>query len=74
MILDSSAIEAEVTVIPFSATHAHLAIDAWLKYGKGRHPARLNFGDCMAYAVARERGMPLLCVGNDFPQTDILIA
>ncbi len=66
--------EADVTIIPFSATHAHLAIGAWIEYGKGRHPARLNFGDCMAYAVARERDMPLLCVGNDFPQTDILIA
>jgi len=43
-------------------------------YGKGRHPARLNFGDCFAYACAKILGVPLLCKGNDFAQTDIKLA
>jgi ribonuclease VapC len=43
-------------------------------YGKGRHPARLNFGDCFAYACAKVLDVPLLCKGDDFPQTDIRLA
>ncbi len=66
--------EADVTVIPYTEAHYGLAIGAWLKYGKGRHPAALNFGDCLAYATARLAGMPLLCVGDDFPQTDLELA
>jgi ribonuclease VapC len=46
-------------------------MEAFLRFGKGRHPAALNFGDCMSYAVAKVANMPLLYVGNDFPQTDI---
>ncbi len=48
-----------------------LAIDAYARYGKGRHPAALNFGDCFAYACARAANAPLLYKGDDFPQTDI---
>lgn len=48
-----------------------LAIDAYARYGKGRHPAALNFGDCFAYACARVAKAPLLYKGADFPQTDI---
>jgi ribonuclease VapC len=66
--------EASVVTIPFGDVHWGTAVDAWLRYGKGRHPAELNFGDCMAYAVARVAGEPLLCVGEDFSQTDIAIA
>ncbi|NOX61166.1 MAG: type II toxin-antitoxin system VapC family toxin [Chloroflexi bacterium] len=66
--------ESDIFVISFSASHMNVAIEAWLRYGKGRHPARLNFGDCMAYAVAKLAGMPLLCVGEDFLQTDVMIA
>jgi len=66
--------EANVTIIPFTDAHYGTAVSAWLKYGKGRHPASLNFGDCLAYAVARLTAMPLLCVGDDFPQTDLLLA
>jgi ribonuclease VapC len=66
--------EANVTVIPFSEAHYGLAIGAWLKYGKGRHPASLNFGDCLAYAVAKLSDAPLLAVGDDFPQTDLPLA
>jgi len=66
--------ESEAVVIPFRAEHMHIAIGAWLNYGKGRHKARLNFGDCMAYAVAKAAGMPLLCTGNDFVHTDLELA
>jgi ribonuclease VapC len=66
--------ENQVITIPFTEGHYGIAVSAWLKYGKGRHPAALNFGDCMAYAVAKAAEMPLLCVGADFPQTDLTLA
>jgi len=75
MILETSAVVAIVMKEP---GHAELlramsgaAVDAWLRYGRGRHPASLNFGDCLAYAVARLANEPLLFVGKDFAQTDI---
>ena len=51
-----------------------LAKGAWRRYGKGRHPARLNFGDCCTYALARVSGEPLLAKGEDFPKTDVMLA
>lgn len=66
--------EFAVTTIPFGERHWHEAASAFRRFGKGRHPAALNFGDCMAYATARVAGQPLLCIGNDFPQTDIELA
>jgi ribonuclease VapC len=66
--------EAHVNVIPFTDLHYELALGAWLAYGKGRHSAALNFGDCLAYAVAKHAERPLLCVGNDFTQTDLHLA
>lgn len=63
--------EAEAEVIPFTRAHYDVAIDAFYRYGKGRHPAALNFGDCLAYSVARVSGMPLLYTGNDFTRTDM---
>ena len=63
--------EAAVITIPFSDAHFSTAVDAWLRFGKGRHPAALNYGDCLAYATARVAGQPLLCTGNDFAQTDL---
>jgi ribonuclease VapC len=48
-----------------------IARDAYLRFGKGNHPAGLNFGDCFAYALAKERGLPLLFKGDDFPLTDL---
>ena len=63
--------EANIAVIPFTEAHYGLSVGAWIKYGKGRHPAGLNFGDCLAYAVAQHAAMPLLFVGDDFSQTDI---
>ncbi|CAN5699935.1 hypothetical protein BH11ARM2_BH11ARM2_06460 [soil metagenome] len=59
------------TVVPFTPRDAELARDAFDRYGKGRHPARLNYGDCMAYALAKRLGEPLLYVGGDFAQTDL---
>ncbi len=63
--------EARITIIPFTADHFGVAVGAWAKYGKGRHAAALNFGDCLAYAVARVADMPLLFVGDDFSLTNI---
>ena len=58
-------------VVPLTDAHARLATDAFLRWGKGRHPAGLNFGDCMAYAVAKAEGAPLLFTGGDFARTDV---
>jgi len=66
--------EMNATVVPFSEAHFGIAMGAWLNYGKGRHPAGLNFGDCLSYAVAKIADLPLLCVGDDFPETDISLA
>jgi ribonuclease VapC len=60
-----------VEVIPFTEAHLDVATKAFLRFGKGRHAAALNFGDCMAYATAALSGMPLLFTGNDFAKTDI---
>ena len=66
--------ESGASVLPFSAVHAREAIGAFRRYGKGRHRAALNFGDCMTYATARLADEPLLCTGNDFRKTDLSIA
>lgn len=58
-------------IAPFEAEYASGAVAAFLRYGKGRHPAGLNFGDCMAYAVAKAEAVPLLFVGGDFGRTDV---
>jgi ribonuclease VapC len=58
--------------IPFDSEQVSIAQKAWLFYGRGRHPARLNFGDCASYALAQAKGEPLLFIGNDFSQTDVL--
>ena len=62
----------EIEIVPFTAEHAKIAREAYRDYGKGSgHPAKLNFGDVMAYALARSEREPLLYVGNDFIHTDI---
>jgi ribonuclease VapC len=66
--------ENQVITTPFTEGHYGIAVTAWLKYGKGRHSAALNFGDCISYAVAKAAQMPLLCVGEDFQQTDLTLA
>jgi len=65
--------EAGIDIVPFGESHYSAAVDAWLRFGKGRHPAALNFGDCMSYATASLAGEPLLCVGDDFPKTDLVL-
>ncbi len=65
--------EAEIDVVPLTTAHLPLALSAWSRFGKGRHPAALNFGDCLSYAVAQDAGRPLLCVGDDFPRTDLTL-
>jgi len=63
--------ELSITVFPFTPEQAQLAAEAFLKFGKGRHPARLNMGDCFSYGLAKAMKQPLLFKGNDFIQTDI---
>lgn len=63
--------EAGIDVIPFTAEHWSVAVEAYVRFGKGRHPAGLNFGDCLTYSVARLADQPLLFVGDDFPKTDL---
>jgi ribonuclease VapC len=63
-----------VVRIPFDERQGTMARAAWIRFGRGRHPAALNFGDCLAYATAKLAGRPLLCTGDDFPRTDIALA
>ena len=65
---------ADAVVIEFGAAHWETAIGAWVRFGKNRHPAALNFGDCLAYATAAVAGEPLLSKGEDFAKTDIDLA
>lgn len=65
---------ADAVVIEFGERHWRVAVSAWEQFGKGRHPAALNFGDCLTYATARVAGQPLLAKGDDFTQTDIPLA
>jgi ribonuclease VapC len=60
-----------IDIVPVTVQHARLARTAYHTYGKGRHPAGLNFGDCFAYALAKATGLPLLFKGDDFGQTDV---
>jgi len=60
-----------VEIVPVTSESAYMAADAYRRWGKGIHPARLNYGDCFAYALASERDCPLLYVGHDFVQTDV---
>lgn len=72
--LDALLDRLEVEVVPFTAEHARRAREGWRRYGKGRHPAGLNLGDCFAYALATSRDEPLLFKGADFSQTDVKAA
>ena len=73
-LLSRFAGELEIATVHFGEDHWREALDAFHRFGKGRHPARLNLGECMTYAVAKLSGEPLLCMGDDFPQTDLVIA
>lgn len=63
--------ESGLRHLAFTDAHWPVAVDAFLRYGTGRHPAALNFGDCLTYAIAMLAKEPLLCVGDDFTQTDL---
>ena len=63
--------EMNIKEIPFGADHWKEAVDAYQCFGRGRHPAKLNFGDCLSYATAKLAGQKLLFVGEDFEKTDI---
>lgn len=69
--IDLLLCKIEANIISVDAELVDLATQAWLTYGKGRHPAALNFADCFSYALAKRADEPLLFIGNDFAQTDI---
>jgi ribonuclease VapC len=62
---------AQIEILPFDAGQSEIALDAWRRYGKGRHPAALNLGDCAAYALALTLGQKLLFKGGDLVKTDV---
>jgi ribonuclease VapC len=65
---------AGLVIVSFDASHWHVAAESWLRFGRGRHEAALNFGDCLTYATAHLAGRPLLCKGGDFAKTDLVLA
>ena len=69
--LDLALYRATIEVVPVDQDQAEIARLAWRRYGKGRHTAGLNYGGCFAYALARQRRLPLLFRGDDFVRTDI---
>ena len=72
MFLDGLIARPSVTTADFTLEMYRAAVDAFARYGKGRgHPAHLNFGDCLSYAVAKTLALPLLFKGNDFARTDV---
>lgn len=73
-LLDRFLRDLGVTVVAFDSEQLAIARDAAARFGRGRHAAALNFGDCFAYALSVARDEPLLCVGEDFGQTDVAIA
>lgn len=73
-LLSRFLLESSTLAVPFAEIHFSTAVEAWLRFGKGRHPAALNFGDCLAYATAKLAGEPLLCSGDGFARTDLDLA
>jgi ribonuclease VapC len=72
--LDRMIRDLELEIVTYDAELARIASEAFLRFGKGRHPARLNCGDCASYALAKKYNMPLLFKGGDFAKTDIVPA
>jgi ribonuclease VapC len=71
VLVDRFLERARTEILLIDSVTGQLALDAHGRFGKGRHPARLNFGDCFAYAMAKQHGVPLLYKGDDFSQTDL---
>ncbi len=74
VIIDRFLRDFDIAVVAFGDEHWREAVDAYRRFGRGRHAAALNFGDCLSYATARLAGEPLLVVGADFARTDLPIA
>jgi ribonuclease VapC len=72
-VVDRLLRDAKLDIVPVDADLADRAMSGWRRYGKGRHPAALNFGDCFTYALAERTGHHVLCTGNDFAATDIAV-
>jgi ribonuclease VapC len=72
-VVDRFLRDAKIDIVPVDADLAARAMSGWRRYGKGRHPAGLNFGDCFTYALAERTGHPVLCTGDDFAATDIAV-
>jgi len=72
--LDLLLAKAAITTIPLETAHVYWALAGWRRYGKGRHPAALNFGDCFSYGLAKALEAPLLFQGADFAATDVIDA
>jgi ribonuclease VapC len=70
-LVDQFLFEIQAVIVPFGRDHISAFFEAFLRFGKGRHAARLNMGDCFTYAVAKLAGMPVLFTGADFSQTDL---
>ncbi len=73
-LLDSFVTASDIITMPIDGSQIDAAREAWLRFGKGNHPAKLNFGDCFSYALAAHLEVPLLCIGDDFAQTDLRMA
>lgn len=69
--LNRLLLQSAAEILEFREEHATAAMSAFLRFGKGRHPAALNFGDCMTYGLAKVTGLRLIYTGNDFGQTDL---
>ncbi len=74
LLIDAFLAETGTEIVRFDEAHWREAVVAFRRYGKGRHPAALTFGDCMTYAVAKLSDEPLLCIGDDFRRTDLELA
>lgn len=72
-VVDRFLRDAKIEIVPVDKDLADRAVSGWRRYGKGRHPAGLNFGDCFSYALAERTGHPVLCTGDDFAATDISV-
>ena len=72
--LDALVRRRGIEIVPFDEEQARQSRAAFVRFGKGRHPAALNFGDCVSYALARSLGLPLLFKGTDFAKTDVISA
>ena len=73
-VVDRFVRDADIDIVPVDRDQAARAVSGWRRYGKGRHEAGLNFGDCFTYALAERTGQRVLCTGNDFNATDIDVA